>query len=95
MRTRTLSCARTQTSGDERVCKEREARFQIGVGGGGAGRGRLTLPVEVNRLLPRRNPSGVETLYRRRGGGFSAGEYWAGLKWFHSSFQDFCVIWAQ
>lgn len=48
-----------KTNGDERVRKERQARFQIGGGGGGAGRGRLTLPVEVNRLLRRRNPSVV------------------------------------
>lgn len=44
--------------------------FQIG--GGGARRG-LTLPVEVNRLLPRRNPSGGEYLYSRCGGGLDDG----------------------
>ena len=72
--------AHAQTKGEISLSGSGRRGFQIGGGGGGGGGARrgLTLPGEVNRLLPRRNPSGGEGLYRRRrGGGLATGEKWA------------------
>jgi hypothetical protein len=62
---RTLSCAPNKEA-RMRAYARRESRFQIAAAGAAA-RGWLTLPGEVNRRLPTRNPSGVGSLYRRRG----------------------------
>ena len=72
--------AHAQTKGEISLSGSGRRGFQIGVGGGGGARRGLTLPGEVNRRLPRRNPSRGEGLYRRRrGGGLARGEKWAVL----------------
>ena len=49
--------AHAQTKGEISLSGSGRRGFQIGVGGGGGARRGLTLPGEVNRRLPRRNPS--------------------------------------
>jgi hypothetical protein len=72
----------------------RYAGFQISDGDGEAAAREwgLALPGEVSRLLPRRNPSGVDPLYKSRGGGFTAGGSWAGLHCYILISAFFCYM---